>query len=78
MKTYIDFIMGTILLLSVSSCTNSQHRAAELAKSHLEQSADNPKQLKIISISDPDSVFWYDLFYRSGAEEHHDYHGTSH
>jgi hypothetical protein len=57
MKKYIDFIMGTILLLSVSSCTNSQHRAAELAKSHLEQSVDNPKQLKIISISDPDSVF---------------------
>jgi hypothetical protein len=59
--------MGTILLLSVSSCTNSQHRAAELAKSHLEQSVDNPKQLKIISISDPDSVF--DTTYFTGQEQ---------
>jgi hypothetical protein len=67
MKTYIDFIMGTILLLSVSSCTNSQHRAAELAKSHLEQSVDNPKQLKIISISDPDSVFGTTYF--TGQEQ---------
>jgi hypothetical protein len=67
MKTYIDFIMGTILLLSVSSCTNSQHRTAELAKSHLEQSVDNPKQLKIISISDPDSVFGTTYF--TGQEQ---------
>ena len=49
MKSYIDFIMRTILLLSVSSCANSQHKVAELAKSHLEQSVDNPKQLNIIS-----------------------------
>ena len=67
MKTYIDFIMGTILLLSVSSCTDSQHKVAELAKSHLEQSVDNPKQLKIISISDPDSVFGTTYF--TGQEQ---------
>lgn len=57
MKKYIGLLMETVLLLSISSCTNSQHKVIKLTESHLEQSVYNPRQLKIISISDPDSIF---------------------
>ena len=57
MKKYINLLIETILLLSVSSCTNRQHKVIELAEAHLEQSINDSGKLRIISISDPDSVF---------------------
>ena len=57
MRKYINFLIGTVLLLSISSCTNRQHKVIELAEAHLEQSINNSGKLRIISVSDPDSVF---------------------
>src|SRR5574344_2355127 len=56
-KKYISLLIGTVLLLSVSSCTNRQHKVIELAEAHLEQSINDSGKLRIISVSDPDSVF---------------------
>ena len=57
MKKYIGLLIGTVLLLSISSCTNRQHKVIELAEAHLEQSINDSGKLRIISVSDPDSVF---------------------
>jgi len=57
MKKYIGLLIGTVLLLSVSSCINRQHKVIELAEAHLRQSINDSGKLKIISVSDPDSVF---------------------
>lgn len=48
-------MLGCVTLFS--SCGPSKDRMKELAKENLELSVDNPKQLQIMAISEPDSAF---------------------
>lgn len=43
--------------MAIVSCGPSKGKIAKLATENLELSVDNPKQLKVISVSQPDSAF---------------------
>lgn len=54
MKKVLLLMLGCVTLLS---CGPSKDKAVSLAKENLELCVDNPKQLKIIAVSEPDSAF---------------------
>lgn len=43
--------------VAIVSCTPKKDKITSLAKENLELSIDNPKQLKVIAVSQPDSAF---------------------
>ena len=53
----IGFILMAGALLMAVSCTPSKGKLCDLAKESLEQSLYYPKQLRILSVSEPDSAF---------------------
>lgn len=54
MKKILLLMLGCVALVS---CGPSKGKLSELAKENLELSVDNPKQLKVIAVSQPDSAF---------------------
>ena len=54
MKKILLLMLGCVALVS---CGPSKGKFSELAKENLELSLDNPKQLKVIAVSQPDSAF---------------------
>ena len=54
MKKSLLLLMGAALLMS---CGNSSEKMKRLAKENLELSVDYPKQLRVLTVSEPDSAF---------------------
>ena len=57
---FIQFMMLSVVLLA--SCQSREIKIKKLVTSHLEQSLDNPENLKIKEIAKPDSAFGLNYF----------------
>ena len=57
---FIPLAMLSVVLLA--SCQSREIKIKKLVKSHLEQSLDNPEDLKIKEIAEPDSAFGLNYF----------------
>ena len=57
---FIPLAMLSVVLLA--SCQSREIKVKKLVKSHLEQSLDNPENLKIKEIAEPDSAFGLNYF----------------
>ena len=57
---FIPLAMLTVLMLA--SCQSREIKIKKLVTSHLEQSLDNPENLKIKEIAEPDSAFGLNYF----------------
>lgn len=58
--------MGCVILMS---CGPSNGRIQSLAKENLELSVDNPEQLNIVAVSEPDSAFGTGYFSETEVKE---------
>ena len=54
MRKMMLLAMGTALMVS---CGNPREKMKQLARENLELSVDNPKQLSVLAVSEPDSAF---------------------
>ena len=52
---FIPLIMLSVMLLA--SCQSRESKIEQLVTSHLEQSLENPRNLKVLEIAQPDSAF---------------------
>ena len=57
---FIPFMMLSVLLLA--SCQSRESKINKLVTSHLEQSLDNPQDLMVQEIAEPDSAFGLNYF----------------
>ena len=79
---FIPLFMLSVMLLA--SCQSRESKIEKLVTSHLEQSLENPQNLKVLEIAQPDSAFglnyftrlslWPELLYQAGAGLHDEYH----
>lgn len=58
MKRIIYLLTATLFLIAC----NQKERMANLAEENIRQSVDNPNQLKILAVSEPDSAFGTNFF----------------
>ena len=58
MKRIIYLLTATLFLIAC----NQKERMASLAEENIRQSVDNPNQLKILAVSEPDSAFGTNFF----------------
>ena len=59
---YISLVMLSVMLLA--SCQSRESKIEQLVTSHLEQSLENPQNLKVLEIAQPDSAFGLNYFTR--------------
>ena len=57
---FIPLAMLSVVLLA--SCQSSESKINKLVTSHLEQSLENPQNLKVLEIAEPDSAFGLNYF----------------
>ncbi len=57
---FIPLIMFSVMLLA--SCQSRESKINKLVTSHLEQSLENPQNLKVLEIAEPDSAFGLNYF----------------
>ena len=57
---FIPLAMLSVVLLA--SCQNRESKISKLVTSHLEQSLENPENLKVLEIAEPDSAFGLNYF----------------
>ena len=57
---YISLVMLSVMLLA--SCQSRESKIEQLVTSHLEQSLENPQNLKVLEIAQPDSAFGLNYF----------------
>ena len=57
---FIPLAMLSVVLLA--SCQSRESKINKLVSSHLEQSLENPQNLKVLEIADPDSAFGLNYF----------------
>ena len=57
---FIPLIMLSVMLLA--SCQSRESKIEKLVTSHLEQSLENPQNLKVLEIAQPDSAFGLNYF----------------
>ena len=57
---FIPLIMFSVMLLA--SCQSRESKIEKLVTSHLEQSLENPQNLKVLEIAQPDSAFGLNYF----------------
>ena len=57
---YISLVMLSVMLLA--SCQSRESKIEKLVTSHLEQSLENPQNLKVLEIALPDSAFGLNYF----------------
>ena len=57
---FIPLAMLSVVLLA--SCQSSESKINKLVTSHLEQSLENPENLKVLEIAEPDSAFGLNYF----------------
>ena len=59
---FIPLFMLSVMLLA--SCQSRESKIEKLVTSHLEQSLENPQNLKVLEIAQPDSAFGLNYFTR--------------
>ena len=59
---FIPLVMFSVMLLA--SCQSRESKIEKLVTSHLEQSLENPQNLKVQEIAQPDSAFGLNYFTR--------------
>ena len=59
-KKFIPLMMLSVLLMA--SCQSRDAKIEKLVTSHLEQSLENPQDLKVLEIAEPDSAFGLNYF----------------
>ena len=59
---FIPLVMFSVMLLA--SCQSKESKIEMLVTSHLEQSLENPQNLKVLEIAQPDSAFGLNYFTR--------------
>ena len=59
---FIPLFMLSVMLLA--SCQSKESKIEKLVTSHLEQSLENPQNLKVLEIAQPDSAFGLNYFTR--------------
>ena len=57
---FIPLVMFSVMLLA--SCQSKESKIEKLVTSHLEQSLENPQNLKVLEIAQPDSAFGLNYF----------------
>ena len=57
---FIPLAMLSVVLLA--SCQSRESKINKLVMSHLKQSLDNPQDLKVLEIAEPDSAFGLNYF----------------
>ena len=57
---FIPLVMFSVMLLA--SCQSRESKIEKLVTSHLEQSLENPENLKVLEIAEPDSAFGLNYF----------------
>jgi hypothetical protein len=57
---FIPLVMFSVMLLA--SCQSKESKIEKLVTSHLEQSLENPENLKVLEIAEPDSAFGLNYF----------------
>ena len=57
---FIPLAMLSVVLLA--SCQSRESKINKLVSSHLEQSLENPQNLKVLEIAEPDSAFGLNYF----------------
>ena len=57
---FIPLVMFLVVLLA--SCQSRESKINKLVSSHLEQSLENPENLKVLEIAEPDSAFGLNYF----------------
>ena len=57
---FIPLVMFSVMLLA--SCQSKESKIEQLVTSHLEQSLENPQNLKVLEIAQPDSAFGLNYF----------------
>ena len=57
---FIPLAMLSVVLLA--SCQSRESKINKLVTSHLEQSLENPENLKVLEIAEPDSAFGLNYF----------------
>ena len=57
---FIPLFMLSVMLLA--SCQSRESKIEKLVTSHLEQSLENPQNLKVLEIAQPDSAFGLNYF----------------
>lgn len=62
MKSTKFVLLAMLSVVLLSSCQSREIKIKKLVKSHLEQSLDNPENLKIKEIAEPDSAFGLNYF----------------
>ena len=64
---FIPLAMFLVVLLA--SCQSRESKINKLVSSHLEQSLENPQNLKVLEIAEPDSAFGLnsELLYKAGT-----------
>ena len=76
---FIPLAMLSVVLLA--SCQSRESKINKLVTSHLEQSLENPQNLKVLEIAEPDSAFGLNYFYKAGtglyARHRHERHQGS-
>ena len=62
MKHTKIFFTAMLSVALLASCQSRESKIEKLVTSHLEQSIDNPQDLKIVEIAEPDSAFGLNYF----------------
>ena len=62
MKSTKFVLLAMLSVVLLASCQSREIKIKKLVKSHLEQSLDNPENLKIKEIAEPDSAFGLNYF----------------
>ena len=57
---FIPLVMLSVMLMA--SCQSRESKIEKLVTSHLEQSLENPQNLKVLEIAEPDSAFGLNYF----------------
>ena len=63
---FIPLFMLSVMLLA--SCQSRESKIEKLVTSHLEQSLENPQNLKVLEIAQPDSAFGLNYFTNQGSD----------